>query len=128
MEPQVIHDGTGSLDGIASVVHDVAAILEQEGNVRVVFGSPVKLDTRTIIPVATVALGGGGGGIGRLGPTVDVLRRWFAKGVHVSPKTRIGGGGGWGIDVRPVGFLSEEEGRVVFTRIDDGKHAQGAGG
>lgn len=113
-------------DGLAAVVHDVAAVLQQEGNVRAVFGSPVKLDTHTIIPVATVALGGGGGGTGRLGTAVNVIRRWFKKDVHVTPARRFSGGGGMGLDVRPAGFLSEENGRVVFTKIDDGKHSAGS--
>ena len=117
METRVTNES--SSDGWGSIVHDVTTVLRQEGNVDVVFGKPVKLDTCTIIPVATVSLGGGGGGLLRLGPTVDVIRRWIRR--SVSPGSRIGGGGGWGIDVRPVGFLSEVGGHVVFTSIDDGK-------
>jgi uncharacterized spore protein YtfJ len=124
MEPQAI--GT-NIDGLAVAVHDIATVLEREGSVRAVFGDPVKLDTRTIIPVATVALGGGGGGITGRGTVVDVIRRrlGFKKDVRIAPTRRSGGGGGMGIDVRPVGFLSEEDGRVVFTKIDDGRRLAG---
>jgi uncharacterized spore protein YtfJ len=41
---------------------------------------------------------------------------------------RFGGGGGMGIEVRPAGFLAEEDGRVVFTRIDDGLHSARSAG
>ena len=107
---------------LASVVHEAAAALEREGNVRAVFGEPMKLDTRTVIPVATVAMGGGAGGLRAFGAAVEKVQRLLSgNDVHVHPGRTIFGGGGGGIDIRPVGFLCEEDGRVVFTRIDDGK-------
>ena len=113
---------------LTSAVHDVAAMLEQEGNVRAVFGPPTKLETRTIIPVASVSLGGGGGGMATLGAAIEGLRRRLgvasssrspeAKG---EPGQTFVGGGGGGLDVRPVGFICEEDGHVVFRPIDSGK-------
>jgi uncharacterized spore protein YtfJ len=106
---------------LTAIMHDLTTILQQEGNVRAVFGTPVKLDNHVVIPVATIKLGGGGGGaIRKLGPAADVVRRLLGKDGETALETKIGGGGGWTIDVRPVGFLSEQAGRVVFTKIDEG--------
>lgn len=69
------------------------------------FGEPVKLDTKTIIPVACVQFGGGGGG--GMSPPV--------KEGAAAPV--FGGGGGGGFSVNPVGFIHEEDGAVVFTPI-----------
>lgn len=105
-------------EGLALVARDLAAMVEREGNVRAVFGEPMKLESRVVIPVASVAMGGGGGGLRALGAAVDIVRRWLRRGnTHVAPSRTFLGGGGGGIDVRPVGFLSEQDGRVVFTPI-----------
>jgi uncharacterized spore protein YtfJ len=107
---------------LAEVVHEITTTMEHEGNVRAVFGEPMKLDTRTVIPVASIAMGGGGGGVRSLGAAVDTVRRWLGRRpVHVKPSRTLAGGGGGGLDVRPIGFLCEENGRVVFTKIDDGR-------
>ena len=104
---------------VASIVHEIASTLEREGNVRTVFGEPLKLDTRTVVPVASVSIGAGGGGARVLGAAVDTLRRWlWRRPVHVEPGRSLVGGGGAGIQIQPMGFLCEENGRVVFTRID----------
>lgn len=109
-------------EGFAAVAHEVALAIEHEGNVGAVFGSPMKLETRTVIPVARVALGAGGGGVSTLGAAIDTVRRWFQpKEVRVAPARTFAGGGGGALEVHPVGFLCEENGRVVFTRIDDGR-------
>ena len=86
------------------MLRQVAEMLEKEGNARTVFGEPVKLDTKTIIPVAQVQFGGGGGG---MSPPVK-------EGAQAPV---FGGGGGGGFTVQPVGFIHEEDGEVVFTAI-----------
>lgn len=87
------------------VLRQVAETLEKEGNARTVFGEPVKLDTKTIIPVALVQFGGGGGGVSPRGKEGD------------APAQGFGAGGGGGFAVQPVGFIHEEDGAVVFTPI-----------
>jgi uncharacterized spore protein YtfJ len=107
---------------LAAVVHEITTTIEREGNVRAIFGEPMKLETRTVIPVARIAMGAGGGGVRSLGAAIDTVRRWLSpKRVHAEPSRTLAGGGGGGLDVHPVGFLCEENGRVVFTRIDDGR-------
>jgi uncharacterized spore protein YtfJ len=88
------------------VVKQVAETLEREGNARAVFGEPVKLETKTVIPVACVQLGGGGGGM-----------RPGAAARGKLAQLMLGGGGGGGFLVYPVGFIHEEHGEVVFTPI-----------
>ena len=90
---------------IEEVVKDIAAALEAEGNTKAVFGEAVKLDTKTVIPVAAVRLGGGGAGVAP-----------GANGSHLL-KALFGGGGGGAYDLRPVGFIAERDGEVVFTPI-----------
>lgn len=88
------------------VVKQLSEALTQEGNTRAVFGEPVKLETKTIIPVACIQLGAGGGGV-------------LPAAIEQSQAVRrfIGGGGGGAFSVFPVGYLHEEHGEVVFTPI-----------
>jgi uncharacterized spore protein YtfJ len=112
-------------EGFAEIARSLAHAVEAEGNVRAVFGAPMKLDTHTIVPVATVKVGGGGGGVRSLGAAVSALRelvRW-RRSTEVAPSRSFAGGGGMGIDVRPIGYLVEEDGRVTFKPIDAERRA-----
>jgi len=112
---------------LAALAHEIATTLEREGNVRAVFGDPVKLETRTVIPVASIAMGAGAGGVRAFGAAIHAVRRWFSKRpLDVTPSRTLLGGGGGGLDVRPVGYLSEVDGRVVFTRIEDPRKERAA--
>ena len=82
------------------VVKQVTEMLEKEGNSKAVFGEVVKLDTHNIIPVAVIEVGGGGGGTNPQKPAP-----FFA------------GGGAMAVKVRPVGFIQEKNGEVLFTPI-----------
>lgn len=85
---------------LEEMVKQVTEMLEKEGNSKVVFGELVKLDTHNIIPVAAVEVGGGAGG------------------THPSkPLPFVAGGGGMALKIRPVGFIQERDGQVVFTPI-----------
>jgi uncharacterized spore protein YtfJ len=46
---------------IHEVLKEVSDNIEKSANVKTVFGDPIKLEHRTIIPVATVSVMGGGG-------------------------------------------------------------------
>ncbi len=97
----------------AKAAAEIAHMFEREGNVTSVFGAPMKLDTKTVIPVAFVNVGSGGGGV-----LMPGVRRWFARIRRALP--RGVGGGGFGIHVRPIGYLHEEDGHIVFSRIEIG--------
>jgi len=86
------------------LMKQIAETFEKEGNVRAVFAEPVKLETKTVIPVAAISLGGGAGGMG------PVTESKVARAI-------LGGGGGAAIQVQPVGFIHERDGEVVFTPI-----------
>jgi len=97
----------------ARAAAEVAHMLEREGNVTAVFGAPMKLDTKTVIPVAFVNVGSGGGGV-----LMPAARRFFDTLRKFLPARVGAGGGGFGIHVRPIGYLHEEDGHVVFSRIE----------
>ncbi|MBK7864702.1 MAG: hypothetical protein IPJ65_40100 [Archangiaceae bacterium] len=87
------------------LVREVAQAVEHEGNARAVFGAPVKLDSKTVIPVAAVRFGGGGGGM-----HPDAGNSTLAKAL-------FSGGAGGAFDVHPVGFIHERDGQVLYTPI-----------
>jgi uncharacterized spore protein YtfJ len=89
---------------LEDVVKQIAETLEREGNARAVFGEPMKLETKTLIPVAVIGLGGGGA-LGGAPDSSKVMKAIFS------------GGGGGGFNVRPVGFIHERDGEVVYTPI-----------
>lgn len=104
-------------NAIAQVAREFADAIRAEGNIRVVFGEPMALDSHKIIPVARVEIGFGGGlggsasGDGlaeKFGALAKVVRRGF------------GAGGGGGIKVTPLGFIHEDSNGVQFQGIENG--------
>ena len=98
---------------------EIAGLLETEGNVKAVFGEPVKLESRVIIPVAAITVNLGGG-IG-FGGTTGLLKK--VQGVVEAAAQALpgpfgaGGGGGLEIQVRPVGFIHEGPEGAIFSPI-----------
>ena len=86
------------------MVKQVAQTVEHEGNSAAVFGTPVKLDNKVVIPVAAIKFGAGGGG-------------FAPEGENPKLKKIFSGGGGGALDVRPVGFIHESNNQVVYTPI-----------
>lgn len=95
------------------LVKQVAASLEHEGSPHAVFGDAVKLEHHTIVPVAVVSSGAGGGGAAP-GSSSARSASNHPKG---APPQMSAGGAGFALLVRPVGFIHEEDGEVVFTPI-----------
>ena len=81
---------------LEDMVKQVAAQLAEEADVRAVFGDPLKLGQRVVIPVAVVRIHLGG------------LSGAFTRG----------GAGSADLAARPVGFICEEDGEVVFKPIE----------
>jgi uncharacterized spore protein YtfJ len=103
---------------VEAIAREVREMLQTEGNARALFGAPLKLDSRTVIPVAMIEVGAGGGsgfGHGAARGPLRALLGWAKTLVR-------GGGGGRGgglaVRVRPVGYLYEEGKRIVFAPID----------
>jgi len=87
-----------------AAIHDVAETIQREGSVRAAFGDAIQLGTHSIVPVAIVSVGGGGGGghVPRGRDPADA-RSAIALGL--------------GVTITPVGFIHEEDGKVVYTPI-----------
>ena len=83
-----------------SLVERIAEVIQVHANARQVYGEPVERDGTTIIPVAKVQWGFGGGGFGAHG---SIAR----------------GGGGGGARAIPTGFIELRKGQAEFRPIHD---------
>ena len=79
----------------------LAEHLGRNASARAVFGAPVERDGVTVIPVARVRWGVGGGRGRRKGQTDD------------------GFGGGGGVQAAPLGFIEVRDGGARYRRIRD---------
>src|SRR5690349_20867846 len=92
--------------GMEDVVKDIAELIALEGNVQAVFGKPVDIDGRTVVPVARVNVRVGGG----MGSGGNNHGKVVSRGT--------GGGGGLDVHVEPMGFLTAEGGHITFLPIE----------
>ncbi|GAA3782041.1 spore germination protein GerW family protein [Streptomyces chiangmaiensis] len=86
-----------------TLLERLADKLGARASVSTVYGEPITQDGITVIPVARVGFGFGGGA-GREVGTV---------------KTAEGGGGGGGAEARPLGFIEIKDGTAVYKPIRD---------
>lgn len=84
---------------MSDLVARLADSIQVHANAKQVYGEPVERDGTTIIPVARVQWGFGGGGIGR-----GAAER---------------GGGGGGAQAIPTGFIELKNGVAEFRPIPD---------
>lgn len=84
---------------MSDLLQRLAESIQVHANAKQVYGEPVERDGTTIIPVARVQWGFGGGGIGR------------------GPVER--GGGGGGAQAIPTGFIELKKGVAEFRPIAD---------
>ncbi len=82
----------------ASLLASLVQQIPLHANARQVYGEPVERDGTTIIPVARVQWGFGGGGLGR------------------TPLAQ--GGGGGGARAYPVGYIVLRDGKADFHPIE----------
>ena len=80
-----------------SLIERIGETIQLHANARQVYGEPVERDGTTVIPVATVQWGFGGGAIGH-----GAIER---------------GGGGGGARAYPSGFIELRDGRAEFHPI-----------
>ena len=91
---------------IQELIQSISERVQTTASVKAVYGEPITAEGKTIIPVARVRYGfGGGGGTQKVEPGSD----------SGTPKQNVGGGGGGGVEVSPVGFIeiTPEETRYV---------------
>lgn len=82
----------------SSFLATMAQRLGAHANAKAVYGDPVETDGMTVIPVAKVGYGFGGGG-------------WHGK------KDEGGNGGGGGLGAAPMGYIQIKNGKAQFRRI-----------
>ncbi len=87
----------------AEVLSKIGESLRSSATVRSVFGEPIQVEGKTIVPVAKVAYGFGAGG-----------------GQEIAHQG-TGGGGGGGVRVSPVGVLEITPVRTRFLRYADSR-------
>jgi uncharacterized spore protein YtfJ len=96
---------------IPDIFKKITDRLETSASVKTVYGEPMTVDGKTIIPVAKVSYGFGAGG--GSGP---------AKGESSDSDTNaegFGGGGGGGVEVTPLGVIEITPGETRFVPIDE---------
>jgi uncharacterized spore protein YtfJ len=79
--------------GVQDIIQSIAEKTQSSAHVKTVYGEPVVADGKTVVPVARVAYGFGGGAGSR------------AKSGNESNGKDEGGGGGGGCAVLPVGVV-----------------------
>jgi uncharacterized spore protein YtfJ len=84
---------------MSDLLERLAQQIQVNANAKQVYGEPVERDGTTVIPVAKVQWGFGGGGIGR-----GAAER---------------GGGGGGARAYPTGFIELRDGKAEFRPIAD---------
>ncbi|AXK35028.1 sporulation protein [Streptomyces armeniacus] len=87
----------------ATLLERLADKLGAQASAAAVYGEPVVRDGVTVIPVARVGFGFGGGAGREVGPA----------------KTGEGGGGGGGAEARPLGFIEIRDGIATYKPIRD---------
>jgi uncharacterized spore protein YtfJ len=98
----------GDANPIEGFVERMAERVGAQASVRAVFGDPIVRDGLTIIPVAKVRWGfGGGAGRGPIavGPGRDGEGSPFSETTDDATGPNIGTGGGGGVTADPIGYL-----------------------
>jgi uncharacterized spore protein YtfJ len=92
---------------VPTLFQELTDKLQHGASVKSVFGEPISAEGKTIIPVAKIAFGFGGG----LG-----IREVDSDGKEQDPETSGGGGGGGGAAM-PVGVVEISEAGTRFVPI-----------
>ena len=104
-----------AVEPISNVGESIRSIMDDLGehaSVRSVYGDPIEAAGKTIVPVARVAYGFGGG-FGRGGDETG------EGGPDEEGATGQGGGVGAGVSARPVGVVEIDGGETRLLRFGD---------
>ena len=97
-------------------VQSIVEKLQTSASVKTVYGEPIKVDGKTIVPVARVAYCFGMCSCGKKGEEQE----------QQGKDQQSCGGGGGGLSVRPAGVLEITEGETRFIPIGIGRKLAGA--
>lgn len=112
MEESEVH-GTERKGGLPAFLQPMLDRMQSTANVETVFGPSRQEQGRTIVPVARVAYGLGGG----FGSAATAT----AKDAGGQPHPEEGAGGGGGITVTPLGVLEVTGDRTTFVPLTTSK-------
>jgi uncharacterized spore protein YtfJ len=101
----------GGTDVSVNQIESIVERLQHSATVRSVFGDPIERGDRTVVPVARVAFGFGGG--------------YGSGGEETSETSGQGGGGGGGASATPVGALEITDEGTRFVRFDERRRSLG---
>jgi uncharacterized spore protein YtfJ len=107
---------------IGDVLNAITERLHSTAHVKTIYGEPIVAEGKTIIPVAEVKYGFGGGG-GQQGGTSNLEGRPAieAAGAGNQSETRNGMGGGGGISVRPLGVVEVSSNGTRYISFREGR-------
>ncbi|MDP2708850.1 MAG: hypothetical protein Q8O93_02260 [bacterium] len=95
---------------LKETIKEIIAEIEKKGDVKAVFGEPVKEGNIIIIPVACVFVAGAGAAGAQNGDTPEeMMKKIKGKGFGLGYKKLA----------RPVGYIKIENGQVKFEPITD---------
>ncbi len=97
------------MNQVKEILQSIAERFATAASVKQVFGEPIERNGRTIIPVARVQYGFGGGYGGGEQEGTEVGR----------PLAAGGGGGGGGVKAKPAGVLEITDSSTRFIRFVD---------
>jgi uncharacterized spore protein YtfJ len=97
------------------LIDEIVQKVQDNANVKVVFGEPIQQEGTMIIPVAKVSVQGGGGG--GYGP--DKRRGKDAEAADNPEKDAAGMGLGVSVRTVPLGYIEIVEGEAYFQEIVD---------
>jgi uncharacterized spore protein YtfJ len=98
---------------IQGLFSSISERIQTTASVKTVYGDPVEVGEKTIIPVARVRYGFGAGG-GTQGGDASAEN-------GEAPGQATGGGGG--VEVSPVGFIEINQGETRFVSFEDKRRA-----
>ena len=104
-----VAEAGGPIEDVGESIRSLVADLGERASVRSVFGDPIEAEGRTVVPVARVAYGFGGG----FGPG-DEDEAADGEGGDVG-----GGGFGGGVAAMPVGVVEVGGGETRLRRFGD---------
>ena len=107
---------------IGDVLNNITDRLHSTAHVKTIYGEPIVAEGRTIIPVAEVRYGFGGGG-GQQGETSNRGSSPVgeAAGAGNQGEARTGMGGGGGISVRPLGVVEVSSSGTRYISFREGR-------
>ena len=99
------------------LLHRIGDSLSSTATVKSVFGEPIQLNGKTVVPVAKIAygFGAGSGGAGRRKRAEEDIS------TELSPQHAEGGGGGGGIRASPAGALEITANGTRFIPFHDNR-------